>query len=62
MERRCEVSQFIDDARAATSSPGVKRFLDMMEDYEATHTDEESGRMWVWVRDYFKADLEVRND
>ncbi len=56
------MSQFIDDARAATSSPGVERFLDIMEDYEATHTDEETGRMWVWVRDYLKTDLEVPNE
>ena len=56
------MSQFIDDASAATSSPGVKRFLDIMEDYEATHTDEETGRMWAWVRDYLKADLEMRNE
>ena len=58
----CVMSQFFDDARAATSSPDVKRFLDMMEEYEETHTNEEGRRMWEWVRDYLKADLEVRND
>ncbi len=56
------MSQFIDDARAATSSPDVKRFLDMMEEYEETHTNQESKRMWVYVRDYLKADLEVRHE
>jgi len=52
------MSQFFDDAMANTNSPDVKRFLDIMEDSEATHTDEETGRMWVWVRDELKASLE----
>ena len=52
------MSQFFDDARANTNSPDVKRFLDLMEEFEATHTAEENGRTWVWVRDYLKASLE----
>ncbi len=56
------MSQFIDDARAATSSPDVKSFLDMMEEFEATHTDEENARTWEWIRDYLKADLGVSDE
>jgi len=52
------MSQIIDDARPTTSSPEVKHVLDFMEDYEATHTDEENARAWEWIRDYCKADLE----
>ncbi len=53
------MSQFFDDVRATTSSHNVKRFLDIMEDYEATHTHEETGRMWAWIRDYLEDSKEV---
>ena len=51
------MSQIIDDARATTSSPEVKHILDLMEEFEATHTDEECKRAWEWIRDYCKASL-----
>ena len=54
------MSRYIDDAKAATSCPHcphIKDFLDFMEDYEDAHTQEETGRMWAWVRDYLRADL-----
>ena len=54
------MSQFFDDARATTSSPEVRAVLDCMEEYEATHTDEENARTWEWIRDYCKADLEQK--
>ena len=52
------MSQFFDDARANTSSPDVRSFLDRMEEFEATRTAEENARTWEWIRDYLKASPE----
>ena len=54
------MSQFFNDARAATSSPQVKDILDDMEKIEAAHTNEENARAWEWIRYYRKTSKKVR--
>ncbi len=47
------------DPKIITSNPAVQCVLDIMEEYEATHTNEDCGRMWGWLRDELKASMEV---
>ena len=47
------------DPKIITSNPAVQRVLDIMEEYEATHTNEECARMWGWLRDELKTSMEV---
>ena len=47
------------DPKIITSNPAVQRVLDIMEEYEATPTNEECARMWEWLRDELKASMEV---
>ena len=50
------------DPKITKSRRAKQKILAIMEEYEATHTNEECARMWGWLRDELKASMEVRND
>ncbi len=47
------------DPKITKSRRAKQQILAIMGEYEATHTNEENARMWLWLRDELKASMEV---
>ena len=47
------------DPKITKSRRAKQQILAIMGEYEATHTNEENARAWLWLRDELKASMEV---